>query len=119
MVDAKMVRDIATKYIYDRCPAVVGVGKKILLFYKFSQILWETDMKVSLSKSNFIIPQALHSGALSLNLQEKKTQYLIPFFVLFFFFVLLFHNFFYLNLHIKIYRFSGFLPLFCFSFSIV
>ena len=28
MVDAKMVRDIATKYIYDRCPAVVGVGKK-------------------------------------------------------------------------------------------
>lgn len=57
MVDAKMVRDIATKYIYDRCPAVVGVGKKILLFYKFSQILWETDMK-----SNFIIPQALHSG---------------------------------------------------------
>ena len=72
MVDAKMVRDIATKYIYDRCPAVVGVGKKILLFYKFSQILWETDMKVSLSKSNFIIPQALHSGALSLNLQEKN-----------------------------------------------
>ena len=51
MVDAKMVRDIATKYIYDRCPAVVGVGKKIfLLFYKLSQILWETDMKVSLSK---------------------------------------------------------------------
>ena len=73
MVDAKMVRDIATKYIYDRCPAVVGVGKKILLlFYKLSQILWETDMKVSLSKSNFIIPQALHSGALSSNLQEKK-----------------------------------------------
>ena len=27
MIDAKMVRDIATKYIYDRCPAVVGVGK--------------------------------------------------------------------------------------------
>ncbi|KAJ7331283.1 hypothetical protein OS493_020073 [Desmophyllum pertusum] len=26
MIDAKMVRDIATKYIYDRCPAVVGVG---------------------------------------------------------------------------------------------
>ena len=87
MVDAKMVRDIATKYIYDRCPAVVGVGKKILLlFYKLSQILWETDMKVSLSKSNFIIPQALHSGAPSSNLQEKKTQYLIPFFVLFFLF---------------------------------
>ena len=28
MIDAKMVRNIATKYIYDRCPAVVGVGKK-------------------------------------------------------------------------------------------
>ena len=39
MVDAKMVRDIATKYIYDRCPAVVGVGKKIILFYKLSRIL--------------------------------------------------------------------------------
>ena len=50
MVDAKMVRDIATKYIYDRCPAVVGVGKKILLFYKLSLILLETDMKVLRSK---------------------------------------------------------------------
>ena len=88
MVDAKMVRDIATKYIYDRCPAVVGVGKKILLFYKFSQILWETDMKVSLSKSNFIIPQALHSGALSLNLQEKNNPISDSFF-----FFLLFHYF--------------------------
>ena len=88
MVDAKMVRDIATKYIYDRCPAVVGVGKKILLFYKFSQILWETDMKVSLSKSNFIIPQALHSGALSLNLQEKNNPISDSFF-----FLLLFHYF--------------------------
>lgn len=84
MVDAKMVRDIATKYIYDRCPAVVGVGKKILLFYKFSQILWETDMKVSLSKSNFIIPQALHSGALSLNLQEKNNPISDSFFFLLF-----------------------------------
>ena len=84
MVDAKMVRDIATKYIYDRCPAVVGVGKKILLFYKFSQILWETDMKVSLSKSNFIIPQALHSGALSLNLQEKNNPIPDSFFFLLF-----------------------------------
>lgn len=27
MIDANMVRSIATKYIYDRCPAVVGVGK--------------------------------------------------------------------------------------------
>ena len=27
MIDAKMIRDVATKYIYDRCPAVVGVGK--------------------------------------------------------------------------------------------
>jgi len=26
MIDAKMVREIASKYIYDRCPAVVGVG---------------------------------------------------------------------------------------------
>lgn len=94
MVDAKMVRDIATKYIYDRCPAVVGVGKKILLFYKFSQILWETDMKVSLSKSNFIIPQALHSGALSLNLQEKNNPISDSFFCfVFFFIVLLFHYF--------------------------
>ena len=84
MVDAKMVRDIATKYIYDRCPAVVGVGKKILLFYKFSQILWETDMKVSLSKSNFIIPQALHSGALSSNLQEKNNPISDSFFFLLF-----------------------------------
>ena len=96
MVDAKMVRDIATKYIYDRCPAVVGVGKKILLFYKLSQILWETDMKVSLSKSNFIIPQALHSGALSSNLQEKKTQYLIPFFVLFCFFLFYYFTIFFI-----------------------
>ena len=112
MVDAKMVRDIATKYIYDRCPAVVGVGKKILLFYKFSQILWETDMKVSLSKSNFIIPQALHSGALSLNLQEKNNPISDSFFFYYF-------TIFNLNRHIKIYRFSGFLPLFCFSFSIV
>lgn len=114
MVDAKMVRDIATKYIYDRCPAVVGVGKKILLFYKFSQILWETDMKVSLSKSNFIIPQALHSGALSLNLQEKNNPISDSFFFFFYYFTI-----FNLNRHIKIYRFSGFLPLFCFSFSIV
>lgn len=30
MIDAKMVRNIATKYIYDRCPAVVGVGKDTL-----------------------------------------------------------------------------------------
>ena len=30
MIDAKMVRNIATKYIYDRCPAVVGVGKNTL-----------------------------------------------------------------------------------------
>lgn len=104
MVDAKMVRDIATKYIYDRCPAVVGVGKKILLFYKFSQIL---------SKSNFIIPQALHSGALSLNLQEKNNPISDSFF--FFYYFTIFN----LNRHIKIYRFSGFLPLFCFSFSIV
>ena len=115
MVDAKMVRDIATKYIYDRGPAVVGVGKKILLlFYKLSQILWETDMKVSLSKSNFIIPQALHSGALSLNLQEKNNPISDSFFFFFYYFTI-----FNLNRHIKIYRFSGFLPLFCFSFSIV
>lgn len=115
MVDAKMVRDIATKYIYDRCPAVVGVGKKILLlFYKLSQILWETDMKVSLSKSNFIIPQALHSGALSLNLQEKNNPISDSFFFFFYYFTI-----FNLNRHIKIYRFSCFLPLFCFSFSIV
>ncbi|XP_001631568.2 mitochondrial-processing peptidase subunit beta [Nematostella vectensis] len=26
MIDAKTVKDVATKYIYDRCPAVVGVG---------------------------------------------------------------------------------------------
>ena len=94
MVDAKMVRDIATKYIYDRCPAVVGVGKKIfLLFYKLSQILWETDMKVSLSKSNFIIPQALHSGAISLSLQDKNNPISDSFFCFVFFFVLLFHYF--------------------------
>ena len=31
MIDAKMIRDVATKYIYDRCPAVVGVGKYGLL----------------------------------------------------------------------------------------
>ena len=94
MVDAKMVRDIATKYIYDRCPAVVGVGKKIfLLFYKLSQILWETDMKVSLSKSNFIIPQALHSGAISLSLQDKNNPISASFFCFVFFFVLLFHYF--------------------------
>ena len=31
MIDAKMIRDVATKYIYDRCPAVVGVGKCGLL----------------------------------------------------------------------------------------
>ena len=31
MMDAKMIRDVATKYIYDRCPAVVGVGKCGLL----------------------------------------------------------------------------------------
>ena len=94
MVDAKMVRDIATKYIYDRCPAVVGVGKKILLlFYKLSQILWETDMKVSLSKSNFIILQALHSGAISLSLQDKNNPISDSFFCFVFFFVLLFHYF--------------------------
>ena len=33
MVDAKMVRNIATKYIYDRCPAVVGVGKNTLFSF--------------------------------------------------------------------------------------
>ena len=32
MIDAKMVREIASKYIYDRCPAIVGVGKKIACF---------------------------------------------------------------------------------------
>ena len=34
MIDAKMVREIASKYIYDRCPAIVGVGKEqlVLLF---------------------------------------------------------------------------------------
>merc|ERR1719402_1345820 len=26
MIDAKMVKDICTKYIYDKCPAVAGVG---------------------------------------------------------------------------------------------
>ncbi|KXJ11833.1 mitochondrial-processing peptidase subunit beta [Exaiptasia diaphana] len=26
MIDAKTVKEVATKYIYDRCPAVVGVG---------------------------------------------------------------------------------------------
>lgn len=35
MIDAKMVRDIATKYIYDRCPAVVGVGKEKNVFCRF------------------------------------------------------------------------------------
>ena len=35
MIDAKMVREIASKYIYDRCPAIVGVGKEklVLLFH--------------------------------------------------------------------------------------
>lgn len=26
MIDAKTVKEVATKYIYDRCPAVVAVG---------------------------------------------------------------------------------------------
>jgi len=30
MIDAKMVREIASKYIYDRCPAIVGVGKEYM-----------------------------------------------------------------------------------------
>jgi processing peptidase subunit beta len=25
-IDAKVIRDVATRYIYDQCPAVVGVG---------------------------------------------------------------------------------------------
>ena len=26
-VNAQVVRDVCTRYIYDKCPAVVGVGK--------------------------------------------------------------------------------------------
>merc|ERR1719433_399137 len=26
MIDAKTIRDVATKYIYDRCPAIAGIG---------------------------------------------------------------------------------------------
>ena len=115
MVDAKMVRDIATKYIYDRCPAVVGVGKKILLFYKFSQILWETDMKVSLSKSNFIIPQALHSGALSLNSPREKNPIFDSFFCFVFFFCFIISQFFLFESayqDLSFFRFSSFVLFF-------
>ena len=27
MIDAKMVKEVCNKYIYDKCPAVIGVGK--------------------------------------------------------------------------------------------
>ena len=26
MIDAKAVKEVCTKYIYDKCPAVAGVG---------------------------------------------------------------------------------------------
>ncbi len=26
-VDAKVVRDVCNKYLYDKCPAIVGIGK--------------------------------------------------------------------------------------------
>jgi len=30
MIDAKAVKEVCTKYIYDKCPAVAGVGKLVL-----------------------------------------------------------------------------------------
>ena len=30
MIDAQTVKDVATKYLYDRCPAVVGIGKFLI-----------------------------------------------------------------------------------------
>ena len=71
-------------------------------------------MKVSLAKSNFIIPQALHSGAISLSLQDKNNPISDSFFCFVLFFLFYYFTIFNLNRHIKFYRFSGFLPLFCF-----
>ena len=31
MINAKMVKEVCNKYIYDQCPAVVGVGKLVNL----------------------------------------------------------------------------------------
>lgn len=35
-VDAKVVRDVCSKYIYDQCPALVGIGKQRVIY---SQII--------------------------------------------------------------------------------
>ena len=35
MIDAKAVKAVATKYIYDKCPAVVGIGKFGVCFVFF------------------------------------------------------------------------------------
>ena len=37
MIDAKTVREVATKYIYDKCPAVVGIGELCIIVH--SEIL--------------------------------------------------------------------------------
>ncbi len=34
MIDAKTVKQVATKYIYDKCPAVAGIGKHDFIIHE-------------------------------------------------------------------------------------
>ncbi|KAK3700692.1 hypothetical protein QZH41_015644 [Actinostola sp. cb2023] len=48
MIDAKTVKEVATKYIYDRCPAVVGVGM-------YSHFIQPFQLTLSLKNSQILV----------------------------------------------------------------
>ena len=39
MIDAKAVKEIATKYIYDKCPAIAAIGESTLVHFLLSKQL--------------------------------------------------------------------------------
>ena len=40
-VDAKVVRDVCSRYIYDKCPALVGIGE-FLYCIQWNLSIWDT-----------------------------------------------------------------------------
>lgn len=56
MIDAQMVKDVCTKYIYDKCPAVAGIGT--VHFFRVRLNLFTGDWRISttfFSKLSFVL----------------------------------------------------------------